>query len=622
MLYNSFTHFVDQINKDLGPFCNKFQYKRILLNGKERVAERNALFGLPDKDRNWAINKGGGIELQYQITVSYSQETVGYGLGFNTQYVQFASNSVDMVKVMKPYMQAFLGLQTDLEADFPDYTIINGDYSELINPQYNKYVMWGKRLLIKRLDTERFEVDDDIYQEVLSDLQKQFSAYVKIFSRRNEIITMRETIKEFKEVLEHKYQIILQGPPGTGKTYTAKDIAEEIIFGTVTPDKDEQKERLELSEQFKLIQFHPAYTYEDLVRGIRVDANGSNVHYKTENRVLGEFAEKANKNYINSQKTVEALSKEKWLDEEFINFIEEVDKTIRDNRDFKLNDKVSIVSVDADGEGFIYGGEGWEVRNHRRMKFTDVKLEILAGVQSRNDIQSLENASGRAKQHATYDLLVVEKFNEYLQANNRPAYTPNNSIVETEKKYILVIDEINRANLPAVLGELIYALEYRGQRVKSMYKLDHGDNSLVLPKNLLIIGTMNTADRSVGHIDYAIRRRFAFKDIPPSSDVIKSVVSDTNHLKDKALKLYANVAALFTEGNIATDFKGKDVQLGHSYFLADSENKLKMKLDYEIKPLLNEYLKDGILLDKTTISRTDGSGTYTTEEYIEYLKVQ
>ncbi|HEU4554138.1 MAG TPA: AAA family ATPase, partial [Chitinophaga sp.] len=84
--------------------------------------------------------------------------------------------------------------------------------------------------------------------------------------------------------------------------------------------------------------------------------------------------------------------------------------------------------------------------------------------------------------------------------------------------YVLIIDEINRANLPSVLGELIYALEYRSQFVTSMYEYK-GEREIMLPKNLFLIGTMNTADRSVGHIDYAIRRRFAFIDVLPDENV-------------------------------------------------------------------------------------------------------
>jgi len=155
--------------------------------------------------------------------------------------------------------------------------------------------------------------------------------------------------------------------------------------------------------------------------------------------------------------------------------------------------------------------------------------------------------------------------------------------------YVLIIDEINRANLPAVLGELIYALEYRDdESMESMYEYE-GKRNIKLPSNLYIIGTMNTADRSVGHIDYAIRRRFAFVDILPDATVI------TN---DKAKSLFKKVANLFSSGYLSPDFHKNDVQIGHSYFIVDDESELRTKWLYEIKPILNEYIKDGILLSE------------------------
>ncbi|WP_368559580.1 AAA family ATPase [Acinetobacter indicus] len=157
-------------------------------------------------------------------------------------------------------------------------------------------------------------------------------------------------------------------------------------------------------------------------------------------------------------------------------------------------------------------------------------------------------------------------------------------------KYVLIIDEINRANLPSVLGELIYALEYRGEAVTTMYELEE-DRQIILPKNLYIIGTMNTADRSVGHIDYAIRRRFAFVDVQPNETIIEN---------QKAKNIFKYLDLLFKE-HLAPDFKKDDVMIGHSYFLVQDDNQLRMKLDYEIKPILKEYLKDGILLDSAEV---------------------
>lgn len=153
--------------------------------------------------------------------------------------------------------------------------------------------------------------------------------------------------------------------------------------------------------------------------------------------------------------------------------------------------------------------------------------------------------------------------------------------------YVLIIDEINRANLPSVLGELIYAFEYRDEPVTSMYEYEE-EREITLPKNLYIIGTMNTADRSVGHIDYAIRRRFAFVDILPDENVIQNPI---------AKRLFSDTKRLFSEKYLSPDFKANDVMIGHSYFLVEDEDTLRLKLEFEIKPILREYLKDGIFLE-------------------------
>jgi len=156
-----------------------------------------------------------------------------------------------------------------------------------------------------------------------------------------------------------------------------------------------------------------------------------------------------------------------------------------------------------------------------------------------------------------------------------------------DKPFILIIDEINRANLSSVLGELIYALEYRGEPVASMYDID-GDREMTLPSNLYIIGTMNTADRSIGHIDYAIRRRFAFADVLP--DAI--IVSKNSKFKE-VQKLFKNDDGT-KASTLSPEFNPDDVMLGHSYFIGD-EKELKEKLAYQVIPLLKEYIKDGVL---------------------------
>ncbi len=169
--------------------------------------------------------------------------------------------------------------------------------------------------------------------------------------------------------------------------------------------------------------------------------------------------------------------------------------------------------------------------------------------------------------------------------------------------FYLLIDEINRANLATVFGELIYGLEYRGRSVATPYAIDE-DNKVKLPDNLYIIGTMNTADKSIGGIDYAIRRRFLFFPLLPEREVIlefrkgmcENADAESEQLKVnvKAAKLFDNVAELFNSDNLNTEYYKDDVQIGHTYFLVNSEEQLFLRFRYQIIPILREYYKDGL----------------------------
>jgi 5-methylcytosine-specific restriction protein B len=273
-------------------------------------------------------------------------------------------------------------------------------------------------------------------------------------------------------------QLILQGPPGTGKTRKAKQIAIYSITGE-TPDNDEGiKEKVQdNNDQIKLIQFHPAYNYDDFVRGLvpKPDQNG-NLTFKPENKVLLDMADKAKNNTNNS--------------------------------------------------------------------------------------------------------------------------------------YFLIIDEINRANLPAVLGELIYALEYRDTEVDCLYPESSDDDGKVdrkisLPSNLYIIGTMNTADRSVGTLDYAVRRRFVFEHLPPNPNLLQERGFDDGYglfqqVKGLFLKSEQHESSQPERNHLSPEFDYDDVMIGHSYFMANGLNEgedLKNNLEYKIKPILREYAKDGVLID-------------------------
>lgn len=165
-------------------------------------------------------------------------------------------------------------------------------------------------------------------------------------------------------------------------------------------------------------------------------------------------------------------------------------------------------------------------------------------------------------------------------------------------KFFLIIDEINRANLATVFGELIYGLEYRTEPVATPYSVNN-NNRISMPDNLYIIGTMNTADKSIGGIDYAIRRRFLFFEQLPDVKVIQcyksEVGADQMELNAQACRLFENVEKLFEEDYLSPEYRKEDVQIGHTYFLVDSKDKLMKRFEYQIIPILKEYYKDGII---------------------------
>lgn len=356
------------------------------------------------------------------------------------------------------------------------------------------------------------------------------------------------------------------------------------------------------SEYLKLIQFHPAYSYEDFVRGIVAESKGEAIEYKTKNKLLAEFAKKANTNYNNSKKASTVYSKEKWIEHQFSLFIEDIEEKLESVDKIDLTKKVSIFDIDEDA--FRYKGqEGW-VKNGNRMLFSDIKKAYFDGNEKRQDLKKNTRLSGLAHQHASYYIRVLDLFKIFLKDKNL-VYSETQSQNEELKSFVLIIDEINRANLPAVLGELIYALEYRGEKVDSMYPTDEDGNIIIIPPNLYIIGTMNTSDRSVGHIDYAIRRRFAFIDMLPKvlpddnfeTELFRKVSELFIANYDDFVNAIGNNFDLKHSEHLSEEFRPEDVWLGHSYFIKGKED-FSLRKKYEIVPILKEYVKDGILKNR------------------------
>ena len=409
-----------------------------------------------------------------------------------------------------------------------------------------------------------WDVDDDLPRKTLTDTTLEKARYLLNIMNEN---TNKQENNHMIELLKYKPQIILQGPPGTGKTREAKRIAKALLgLG--------ENDSLEGNERFKLIQFHPSYSYEDFVRGIVAKPNeeGDGILYSAENKVLAKFAKEALENYLYSDGNIKS-----WINNNFDRFKREIQNIIEKESKYILDEKTAITNIKE--EEFILNNTSSTIDINFLKKLIEKVIEENFEITAKNT----RNLLGIEIRYSNYKLLIERFLEKYIFHKSKL------------KNYVLIIDEINRANLSAVLGELIYALEYRGEAVQSMYAIE-GENNLILPPNLYIIGTMNTADRSVGHIDYAIRRRFAFVNILPK-DL-------TDELGDQfESELFAKVINLFNT-NLSSEFKKEEVQLGHSYFITKN-TPIGIRWEYEIKPILLEYVKDGILVGEgieTTIN--------------------
>lgn len=341
------------------------------------------------------------------------------------------------------------------------------------------------------------------------------------------------------------------------------------------------------SEQLWMVQFHPSYTYEDFVRGIVAESKGEKVEYRNVNKTLGLFAKEALANFKASSNDSPEANLEAWIDEKFGLFKNEIEAKMPEDETI-LSGDISIFNVT--DSHFKYA-EKWKTPGY--LNFTEFKKLVKAVLQ--NELELSNKQLDKEKfTHAHYRYTYYNSLLKLFFDN----YSYERETVNVEaKNYVLIIDEINRANLSSVLGELIYALEYRGEEVESMYEVE-GFQKLVLPPNLYIIGTMNTADRSVGHIDYAIRRRFAFVDVLPEE------LQDNDDIYFNKTD-FLRISSLFNNKNVSNEFEIEAVQIGHSYFIVkktDAKDVLqrdelfKMKMDYEVKPILLEYERDGILI--------------------------
>ena len=394
-------------------------------------------------------------------------------------------------------------------------------------------------------------------------------------------------ISKTAKLLQSKHNIILQGAPGTGKTYNTAAIALAALDVTDV-DLNDHKAVMKrydslLGDQIFFTTFHQSLDYEDFVEGLKphvqtdADGNSIGVTYEPED---GIFKRACNAVQTDQSKDI----------------VECIDDYLQKIKGYQ--NKREIPTVTGRSSLYVWWKEGNSTVSSRSTNSTSSRGEEYTP--SPLNIEKIKlQALGKGCENnwQSYAQAFIEAVKREYHAT-------------TDKPVVLIIDEINRGNVSKIFGELITLLESDKRSngnhpIKVMLPYTKGEFGV--PSNLYIIGTMNTTDRSTGTLDYALRRRFAFVTLKSQDSVIKKYYSDAGNdeLGSVAVALFDDIKKFIENPkHLCGDMSIDDLMVGHSYFMAESEDELHDKVEYEILPLINEYINDGILNVKNDEKKT------------------
>ncbi|EAJ5123517.1 AAA family ATPase [Campylobacter coli] len=406
---------------------------------------------------------------------------------------------------------------------------------------------------------------------------------------------------------------ILYGPPGTGKTYHTIDKALEILGENLeSRDRDEKKAKFDeyvKDGQIVFTTFHQSYGYEEFVEGIKPmmnnEANSQEIQYEIKDGIFKDICNRALENYENSNLNTEELREKIKLREKvekFLNRLLETNEPISKTKGGNFfinsfnNNTIEIYSEDVERFDGIF-----------KLSLSTFITLLKSNIEFNSAVEMFKKVFDRdyADRTHTYYFNLVNKFKEYEK--QAVLKTEDNKISSNSlNSYIIIIDEINRGNVSKIFGELITLIEPSkriGESEELKVTLPYSGKKFGVPKNVYIIGTMNTADRSITSLDTALRRRFEFVEMMPNSDLLNNVFickdvenpnEDEDYLGDDAkTEGFAEILQnILISINKRIEFLlDREKTIGHAFFMSEA---VKFNKNNWIKP--DEYEEDWYVL--------------------------
>lgn len=464
----------------------------------------------------------------------------------------------------------------------------------------------------------------------------------------------------YTELWKKRKNIILQGAPGTGKTYRIPELVVRLCEPEFDANNATRKELMSVYDRLKeekrvmFTTFHQSMDYEDWLEGLRPVLENDQLRYKIEPGIFKRLCTEAERP-LSAKKDVN-ISDEAivWK----VSLSGTGDNPVR--RDCMKNGYIRI-GWDGYGENItdetdwsIHNGEGKTILNAfiNTMKVGDIVMSCY----SSRTIDAIGIVTGEYEWHDNFEHYkrvrrvkwLVKGINEdIVKLNDDKTMTlgtvyrlnaitldkvkslldkheASKTLIDNNKPYVIVIDEFNRGNVSKIFGELITLLEpdkRKGMRNAESVLLPYSKKEFYIPSNVFLVATMNTADRSLDTIDYAIRRRFAFITVKPqeidddnfNSELFREVSSlFISNYDEYAESGFDDTIKLLPAETLSEEYRPEDVWIGHSYFIMDGEYALQDRLLFEIIPLLEEYIRDGVLtseaqqtIDKLYLTATE-----------------